>query len=288
MMNIAEAIAKFKDSWDRATGPGSKFSENLTPEGRHIRRLLEDAPPEAVRALLGGVSVETRDAVPDSRHDTVLGQGHAGKAASCNRRVAAVLAIASLALCCASPWIAPKIWTGVACFACAALAGAAATVAMAKLGRGKDPARPLMETRAMSLPEISVATSALDKAVAVFSAALGNVIDSSREKEEDSALGFDITASKAFGDWVQKFVDEASRDGADDGSAMLKDELVSKLRTMGISVFDRIRRGKDGKTALPPRDAFRDSRPEGHDEFTRVVHAAVYSRRGILAVGELA
>ncbi len=287
-MNIAEAIAKFKDSWDLATGPGSKFSESLTPEGRHIRRLLEDAPPEAVRALFGGVSVEIRDAVPDSRHDTAPGQGHAGKAASCHRRVAAVLAATSLALCCASPWIAPKIGTGVACFACAALAGAAATAAMAKTGCGKGPMRPSAENRAMSRPEISVATSALDKAVAIFSAALGEVIDSAKEKEDDAALGFDITASKAFGDWVQKFVDEANRDGADDGFAMLKNELVSKLRTMGISVFDRMRRGKDGKSALPPRDAFRDSRPEGHDEFTRVIHAAVYSRRGILAIGELA
>lgn len=287
-MNIAEAIAKFKDSWDRATGPGSKFSENLTPEGRHIRRLLEDAPPEAVRALFGGVSVETGNAVPDSRHDTEFGQGLGGNAPSCHRRAAVILATTSLALCCVSAWIAPRIGTGVTCFVCAALAGAAVTAAMAKHGCGKGPARPSAETRAMSRPEISVATSALDKAVAVFSAALGNVIDSAKEKEVDLALGFDITASKAFGDWVQKFVDEANRDGADDGFAMLKDELVSKLRTMGISVFDRIRRGKDGKAALPPRDSYRDSRPEGHNEFTQVIHAVVYSRRGVLAVGELA
>ena len=287
-MNIAEAIAKFKDSWDRATGPGSNFSENLTPEGRHIRRLLENAPPEAVGALLGGVSVETRDAAPAPDSGAARMRRHPGKAAPRTGRTVAVLAAVSLVLCCASSWIAPKIGTGATCLVCAALAGVAVTAAMPKPRHDVDTDRAFAEPRSTARPEISVAPAALHKAIDIFSDALGNVIARAKEKEDDAAIGFDITGSKAFGDWVQKFVDEANREDAGEELAMLRGELVSKLRTMGISVFDRMRRGKDGKAALPPRDAFRDSRPEGHDEFTRVVHAAVYSRRGILAVGELA
>lgn len=286
-MNTAEAIARFNDSWDRATGPRSKFSETLTPEGRHIRRLLEDAPPAVVRVLLGGIGAAGDETMPATKPGNMR-QVQPGKAVSRSKRPAIVLSLALLALCASSPWLAQKTGTCVVCLASAALAGAAVVSAMRRPGRGNDSACASPQPRTGARPEFSVDPSALDKAVAIFSTALGDVIASAKEKEEDSALGFDITASKAFGDWVQKFVDETRRDGADDGFAMLKDELVSKLRTMGISVFDRIRRGKDGKAALPPRDAFRDSRPEGHDEFTRVIHAAVYSRRGILAMGELA
>ena len=288
-MNVAEAIAKFKDSWDRATGPGSKFSETLTPEGRHIRRLLEDAPPEAARVLLGGVSAETGGASPAPAPGATHGHYRQNKTASPSKRTAAVLAAVSLALCYFSSWIAPKIGAGITSLVGAALAGAAVAAAMLKPSCGKkDSPKPPANPCATPMLAIRVDPAALDKAVRVFSTALSDVIANAKEKEDDASLGFDVTASKAFGDWVQKFVDEANRDGADDGFAMLKDELVSKLRTMGISVFDHIRRGKDGKAALPPRDSFRDSRPEGRDEFTRVFHAAVYSRRGTLAVGELA
>lgn len=287
-MDIAGAMANFKDSWDRSIGPGSKFSESLTPEGRHIRRLFEDAPPEAVRVLLGGVSVEACDSIPDSSHSAALGQGHAGISKQAQKRAAVVLAAVSLALCCSSSWIAPKIGTGATCLISAALAGAAVMATKAMPNCGKDVARTPAKSRAAANTEISVAPSALDKAVGIFVSALGDVIAQAKEKEDDAALGFDITASKAFGDWVQKFVDEANREDAGDELSMLKGELISKLRTMGISVFDRIRSGKDGKAALPPRDSYRDSRPEGHNEFTQVIHAVVYSRRGVLAVGELA
>ena len=69
--------------------------------------------------------------------------------------------------------------------------------------------------------------------------------------------------------------------------AILKGELLSKLSTMGIAVYDVLRYDKDGKPILPDKNCFRDERRLETDPFTKVCQSVVVSRRGVLAIGEI-
>ena len=65
----------------------------------------------------------------------------------------------------------------------------------------------------------------------------------------------------------------------------LKGEIISKLSTMGITVYDELLTDEHGVLILPDSDYYEDARTG--TGYTKVNRAVVYSRRRLLARGEI-
>ena len=296
-MSIASAISYFKAEWERRIGPKSEFSSNLTPETRNFRRLLSDAPCEAVATILNGVVAEQPSVSATTLPSPPCGRQN-------DRRSLAI------AICCMGAAIAGVLeflfaaCAKIACDGdCAAhahlsvfgmvaliLVSLVSAVAgmrfMRRLYRQPITNDGLQSAKNQSA-DIIVSQGAIDGAVSIFYKTMEEVAAYVKEKEDDRALGFDISDSKSFGEWVQKFVDYANENPQNSDVAILKGDLLSKLRTMGITVYDVIRHCKNGEIQLPERDSYRDERIDENAEYSVVKHAVVISRRGVLAIGEI-
>lgn len=95
----------------------------------------------------------------------------------------------------------------------------------------------------------------------------------------------DIAVDKAFGEWVQNFLIYADAHPDDRKLQLLRDELINRLASMRIRVYDELRLNDEGKPDVPIQDYLIDSRKS--DDYERVTRPAVYSNRAILARGEV-
>ena len=297
-MNIASAISYFKSEWERRIGPQSEFSSNLTPETRNFRRLLSDAPCEAIETILKGVVAEQSSAPAtttpeklsrkqDDRCQRLISICCMGVSVAC---VMELLFRVYAKISCNGDCIAHGHISAFGMAVLILLAIASAGLGMLSLLRfhcQTKQALTIMQPQTR-VANVGITNESLNNAVAVFYKALEDLVAYVTEKESDLALGFDISNSKSFGEWVQKFTDYANENQQNTDIAILKGELQSKLRTMGISVYDTLHRGKDGAIQLPERNSYRDERNDETAEYNMVKHAVVISRRGVLAIGEIA
>lgn len=271
------ATRTFAAEWEKRIGSGSDFERQLTPESRKFYRMLTDEPVAAVRSMMEGltatvpvpVATPSVPAAPKSR-------GNA-PAALFAPAVAAMVAVGGCFACDASGWIALPV------------VGATVAVASAisALFARRHPCAPAPQSTTAK-PEIAVDDNALRRIAEIFQRQMEAVTNYVKDREQDAALGFDVTDSKSFAEWIQKFVDHANRNPDSRALNLLKEELVSKLLTMGISVYDELTYDAKGEPLLPDRDSYRDERPADADKFSTVRHAIVSSRRRLLAPGELA
>lgn len=296
-MNIASAISYFKSEWERRIGPKSEFSSNLTPETRNFRRLLSDAPCDAIAAILKGVVAEQSSAPATATAETLCRKHddrHLWLISICCMGVSAACVIELLF----------RVYGRISCNDGCVVHGHISALGMIGLvlfaivsaGAGmffgrrhhclSTQSSALLQSQAF-VTNVNITNESINNTVTIFYKALEDLVAYVKEKEDDLALGFDISGSKSFGEWVQKFADYANDNQENTDIAILKCELLSKLRTMGISVYDTLHRGKDGVVQLPEKNSYRDERSDETAEYTTVKHAAVISRRGILAIGEI-
>ncbi len=114
---------------------------------------------------------------------------------------------------------------------------------------------------------------------------LQDLVDYLSSCDDDASMGFDVTNDKAFGKWIQKFVNYANRNEDNNAIYALKNEMIFKLSAMGITVYDELVTDKNGMLILPDSDYYEDTHTG--TEYTKVNKAVVYSRRRLLARGEI-
>ena len=296
-MNIASAISYFKSEWERRIGPKSEFSSNLTPETRNFRRLLSDAPCDAIEAILKGVVAEQSSAPATATAETLCRKHddrHLWLISICCMGVSAACVIELLFRvygriscndgCVVHGHISALGMIGLVLFA---IVSAGAGMFFRRRHHCLSKQSSVLLQPQTFVTNVDIANESINNTVAIFYKAIKDVVAYVKEKEDDLALGFDISDSKSFGEWIQKFVDYVNENQQNTDVVILKSELLSKLRTMGISVYDTLHRGKDGVVQLPEKNSYRDERSDETAEYTTVKHAAVISRRGVLAIGEI-
>lgn len=96
--------------------------------------------------------------------------------------------------------------------------------------------------------------------------------------------GYDITIDTKFGEWAQRFLMLANK-SEDRAIARLGDELVTRLATMKIKVYDEPILNSEGKPDVPFFDYLIDE--SNGEEYTEVVKPVIYSDRSLLARGEI-
>lgn len=273
-MGTASAIDRFDSAWEAFAGSGSEIDKSLTVEGRKLRRILFRVPSKITKALLDGVSVS---AVEEAR---VYRSGH--QTAPRVSSIAAIIGGAGLVIC------------GICALAgfMSAVIGLSAAVFIGNWIMKKKTSKTQMSTEELNLSmknyDVEVSDLSVDLAVAAAKEGMKDALSFAEDLEGDGSERFDITHSRQFGEWVQKFADYCNDESSPGDLKILKAELFSKLRMSGIEVYDSIRRDKEGNVILPAEDSFKDARADASVDFNEVRHAVVTSREDVLAIGELA
>lgn len=102
--------------------------------------------------------------------------------------------------------------------------------------------------------------------------------------EADVAEGYDITTDRQFGEWLQKFLIFAAQ-SEDRKIGRMYDDLITKLAAMKITVYDELVLNDNGEPDIPCLEYFVDKREDG--AYHKVTKPAIYTKRGILARGEI-
>ncbi len=105
-----------------------------------------------------------------------------------------------------------------------------------------------------------------------------------QEKQKSNSMGYDITVDTKFGEWAQRFLIIANK-SEDRAIANLGDELVTRLATMKIIVYDEPLLNSQGKPDVPFDDYLMDE--SSGEEYKEVVKPAIYSKSSLLARGEI-
>lgn len=269
-MDIQNGIRFHNEKWEEQTGEKSEFARTLSPTGRNAWRIIRKMPEKTVENVLKGVKV-----VPDAT-DIIESQPHDSKSSVVG---AALMAAIPSALCAtigsrfiSSPWL-----VGASTLAVAAISTG---VSFTRYQRNNTPISAREETTHLEIDDASI-QAVLDDSQKMLQA----LVDYLSSCDEDADLGFDVTKDKAFGEWIQKFVNYVNRNPGNNTLYALKEEMISKLSAMGITVYDELLIDDNGVLILPDPDYYDDART-GTD-FTKVNRAVVYSRRRLLVRGEI-
>lgn len=258
MMTTEQARQLFCREWESRSGSNSPMTQKLSPDAIQIWRILHSLPEKTAAALLHGTKAEP------------VSPPAAGKPVwPILLQVLLPAAVASLAT-----WLRAPGW-GVGLAVLVAAGGAAGICYKWGPYRSGAPAQvqPVIDDMALK--------HALDESQKVFEELFAWLA----KKEQNDRQGYDITRDRQFGQWVQKFVDHVNRHEDNPSLQALKQELTSKLEIMGITVYDQLEADGSGHLLLPDTDFFRDARLG--EQYTAVTRAIVYSRRGLLARGEI-
>lgn len=113
-------------------------------------------------------------------------------------------------------------------------------------------------------------------------AQLGRSIDGYEKKYSQMT---DVGTDQGFGAWIQQFWIYCDKHPEDQYLGMLRNTLRSRLACMGISVYDTPELNDAGKPDVPYQDYLMDSRQA--EDYTEVPVPAVYSKKALLAKGEI-
>lgn len=275
MNDIASAARELKLGWEQRVGAHSEFDGRLTPESRQFSRLMINEPCAAADAILKGIGISWADNRPDPKVSIKLcGIAIVALATTCTTIIAYL----------GCKYFHATWWTTVQVLGALTFA-AVAGVCFLKFGLRKYISVAVSEP---STPQVTIDPKAIPSALDAFQRMVENVVERVKYQEGDRALGFDVSDSTNFGEWVQAFVDYANAYPENNDLRILKCSLVSQLRTMGIVVYDTLLKNPDGTQNVPDKDSFKDERPSDDSRYVKVCHAVVYSRRRVLAFGELA
>lgn len=275
MNDIASAARDLKLGWEQRVGAHSEFDGHLTPESRQFSRLMINEPCAAADAILNGIGISWANNRPDSKVSIKLcGIAIVALATTCTAIIAYLGCNYSHAT-----WWTTVLVLGALTFT------AVAGMCFLKSGLKKYIS---VEVSEPPTPQVIIDPRAITSALDAFQRMIENVVERVKYQEADRALVFDVSDSTSFGEWVQAFVDYANKYPENNDLRILKCSLVSQLRMKGIVVYDTLLRNPDGTQNVPDRDSFKDERPSDDSEYVRVCHAVVYSRRRVLALGELA
>lgn len=274
-MDKKTAIDALQERWEKRLSPDGEIEKLLTTEGRIFKNFLKDTPYWAINAVINGISITEAEskvsyAAPKTESSSkMLVMTGVGLSCVCTGIICALFKF--------PPVLSTFLTTGIAVYA--------ASFLMNKIERENKRVQPV---RHQAKTEVKIDSAAIDKALDVFQGDMARLLKYVRQQEEERTLGFDITESKSFGDWVQKFADYCNRNIENHDLNGLRGELFSKLGIMGIEVYDTLEHDSvSGKVILPDRTWFKDERSTDDADFTTVKHAAVISRRRVLAIGTL-
>jgi hypothetical protein len=275
MNDIASAARDLKLGWEQRVGAHSEFDGHLTPESRQFSRLMINEPCAAADAILNGIGISWANNRPDPKVSIKLrGIAIVALATTCTAIIAYLGCNYSHAT-----WWTTVLVLGALTFT------AVAGMCFLKSGLKKYIS---VEVSEPPTPQVIIDPRAITSALDAFQRMIENVVERVKYQEADRALVFDVSDSTSFGEWVQAFVDYANKYPENNDWRILKCSLVSQLRMKGIVVYDTLLKNPDGTQNVPDRDSFKDERPSDDSEYVRVCHAVVYSRRRVLALGELA
>lgn len=278
-MKVASAISVFKEKWESVVGTGSELDRSLSPELRKFRCVLSGMPVVAVTEILEGISVA--DTEMQMLKPVFGGSCVKARDMAMLSMFVALVVVVTCGLCslCGVSW-------GRATLAASLLASVTVFVAGRRISKKIPDKKELCASTGIC--EVSVSVESVSKAVDKSYESLSEAVSCMKRVQDDASKGYDITDSRQFGEWVQKFVDYCNDSPEDSNLRVLKGELLSKLRMMGIEVYDAIRKDGYGNVILPGTDGFRDERTTAEAGYSEVRHAVVSSRRRVLAIGELA
>lgn len=275
-MDKSSLLKNFQSDWKQKIGPTSEFEAKLTPETRVYKRILEDVPSSVMATIIDGISIKTtenRTPIPCNKTTALLNYLPV---------IYAVIVILVTGCICAIANCSSVTTT----IAAAIMVIATLTFAVKHSSSKNKKYEPAYKIVVHA--DWCIEKSALEKTLNIYLKGLEEVIAYVRKKEADLALGYDVTDSKEFGEWIQKFIDYSNRHTENNDLDILKEELISKLSLMGIEVYDSLKKNaQTGEPLLPERSCYRDGRTDDNIEFSEVVHSAVKSRRGVLAIGKI-
>ena len=272
MMDIKSGIKLHNEKWEERTGEKSDFARTLSPTSRNAWRIIRKMPEKTVENVLNGVK-----AIPDiTNSEECQTQTHNSKGSAI---CASLIATIPPALCATigSHFSLPSWIVGTSTLAVAAIStGVSYKMYMHK----NTPTSVRKETVHLEIDDASIQAVLEDS-----QKMLQSLVDYLSSCDEDANIGFDVTKDKAFGEWIQKFVNYANRNENNNTLYALKGEIISKLSTMGITVYDELLTDEHGVLILPDSDYYEDARTG--TGYTKVNRAVVYSRRRLLARGEI-
>lgn len=105
--------------------------------------------------------------------------------------------------------------------------------------------------------------------------------------EEKNNSKADVEINQEFGEWVQKFLLFADSNPDDRKLQNIRSALISCLASMNISVYDEVQLRDDGTPDVPIQDYLYDKRENSETDYKKVTRPAVYSKRALLARGEI-
>ena len=277
-MKVASAISAFKEKWESVAGTGSELERSMSPELRKFRCAISGMSVAVVEEILGEISAvgaETQMLKPAS--------------GSCMKAREVIILSASSGL---SATVACCLCNlcGVHWFGTLLMSSLLTAVMVFVVGRrmSKEIADKEVLCTSNGMCEVSVSEESVLKAVDKSYEGLSEVVSCVKRIQEEGSMGYDISDSRQFGEWVQKFVDYCNDSQENSDLRILKGELLTKLRMVGIDVYDTIRKDGAGNVILPVSGGFRDERITSECAYSVVRHAVVSSNRRVLAIGELA
>ena len=114
---------------------------------------------------------------------------------------------------------------------------------------------------------------------------LEELVQSLNVIEEKYNQVLDVSKDRGFGEWIQQFWVYCDKNPDDPNLQMLRGLLMSRLSCMEIHVYDTPELNENGKPDVPFQDYLIDRR-QG-DAYTEVTVPAVYSKKALLARGEI-
>lgn len=268
-IKIDQAIRLFKEKWNERTGDRSAFSRQQSPFVRAGLLRIRDLPVELVDTLLGSISYRAAaplspDAQPPRRQRSgwyyILPVSVYGIIAALLPIPGWVSTLVILLLTACSVWLFLKF-------------------------REKPNASDRKPVESEVSGTVEMEEAVLSSILKMAEDMLTSEADYLCEIEKDAQQGHDITKDGYFGQWVQKFSAYVNQRSEDQNIRMLYGELIGKLQSMDITVYDQLLLDENGLPAVPDRTYYVDER-EG-DTFTQVKHPVVYSGRQLLARGTL-